>query len=513
MYERNGGAVVRRKTTAMITAAAAALTAVITLAGAGSASAAEYDYPAAIDPASITVTTVNGGGGVSQWDQVRVDADWAVPDGATGGQAFGFTLPKEFARAGTSFSVPSAEDPSVAIAQCTVSTDAAPVVTCTLTDYVNGRTGVTGSLWFVASADEQTTQSTVEFTVDGTITPVELPGGGIGPSAPLPTEPQKWSWQTDDGRIAWELALPGASFAGAESIVIDDTLVGAGDGLAEHHNEDGQLAVRSATMQDQDSQTITDWTGSWNAEGTAFHLEIPGPIDPTRIYFVKYFTVPSTHVDGATFANTADVNGIKLEDKEVWNVTGGGTGDGDATGAFTVTKAMSGSGAPTVPADSVYTVRYSYGDPVVERTVAITAGATSPLITLPAGTVVTLVELTPPAIEGIDWGTPAFSGTGVQVRPDGGAQITVGAGATLSVTLTNSATATPPVIPPTTPPTTPPPVVSPPKELPLTGGSSLATTGADAPGGLLWAGGSALLLGIALTLLGAVRTRKRAAHS
>ena len=323
MYERNGGAVVRRKTTAMIAAAAAALTAVITLAGAGSASAAEYDYPAAIDPASITVTTVNGGGGVSQWDQVRVDADWAVPDGATGGQTFGFTLPKEFARAGTSFSVPSAEDPSVAIAQCTVSTDAAPVVTCTLTDYVNGRTGVTGSLWFVASADEQTTQSTVEFTVDGTITPVELPGGGIGPSAPLPTEPQKWSWQTDDGRIAWELALPGARFAGAESIVIDDTLVGAGDGLAEHHNEDGQLAVRSATMQDQDSQTITDWTGSWNAEGTAFHLEIPGPIDPTRIYFVKYFTVPSTHVDGATFANTADVNGIKLEDKEVWTSRAG----------------------------------------------------------------------------------------------------------------------------------------------------------------------------------------------
>ena len=295
--------------------------------------------------------------------------------------------------------------------------------------------------------------------------------------------------------------------------MIDDTLVGAGDGLAEHHNEDGQLAVRSATMQDQDSQTITNWTGSWNAEGTAFHLEIPGPIDPTRIYFVKYFTVPSTQVDGATFANTADVNGIKLEDKEVWNVTGGGTGDGDATGAFTVTKAVSGSGTSAVPADSVYTVRYSYGDPVVERTVAVTAGATSPLIQLPAGTVVTIVELTPPAIEGIDWGAPAFSGAGVQARPDGGAQITVGAGATLSVTLTNTATTTPPVVPPTTPPTTPPTVVTPPKELPLTSGSSLATTGADVPGGLLWAGGSALLLGIALTLLGAVRARKRAAHN
>lgn len=509
MHERTRGASVRRRTTAIIAAAAAALTAAITLAGAGVASAAEYDYPAAIDPSSITVTTIGEGGGVAQWDQVRVDADWAVPDGAVGGQTFGFTLPKEFARAGTSFSVPSAEDPSKAIAECTVSTDAAPVVTCTLTDYVNGRTGVTGSLWFVASADEQATESTVEFTVDGTITPVEIPGGGIGPSAPLPTEPQKWSWQTDDGRIAWQLALPGASFADAESIVIDDTLTGPGDGFAEHHNEDAQLQVWSATLQDQDPQPITNWTGSWNAEGTAFHVEIPGPIDPARMYFVKYFTVPSSQADGATYANTADVNGIKLQDREVWTVTGGGTGDGDATGAFTVTKVVGGSGASDVPADAVYTVRYRYGDPVVERTVAVTAGATAPLIQLPAGTVVTLVELTPPAVDGVEWGAPVFSGTGVSVGADGGAQITVGAGATLAVTLTNTASTTPPVVPPTTPPT-PPTAVTPPKELPLTGGSSLATTGGGVPDGMLWAGGAALVLGVALTVWGAIRTRLRA---
>lgn len=511
MYERNGGAAVRRKTTAIIAAAAAALGAVITLAGAGAASAAEYDYPAAIDPSSITVTTVGGGGAVSQWDQVRVDAEWSVPDGAVGGQTFGFTLPKEFARAGTSFSVPSAEDPSKTIAECTVSTDAAPVVTCTLTDYVNGRTGVSGSLWFVASADEQTTESTVEFTVDGTITPVEIPGGGIGPSSPLPTEPQKWSWQTDDGRIAWQLALPGASFAGAESIVVDDTLTRAGDGFAEHHNEDEQLEVWSTTMLDQDPQSITNWTGSWNDGGTAFHLVIPGPIDPTRMYFVKYFTVPSSQVDGATYANTADVNGIKLQDREVWSVTGGGSGDGEATGAFTLTKVVGGSGSSEVPADAVYTVRYSYGDPVVERTVTITAGATAPLIQLPTGTVVTLVELTPPAIEGVDWGVPVFSGPDVHSVADGGAQFTVSSGTTLAVTLTNTATTTPPVIPPTTPPT-PPTAVTPPTELPLTSGSSLATTGGDVPAAMLWGGGAALLLGIALTVLGAVRARSRVAQ-
>lgn len=510
LYQRNGRARARRRTTSFIAATAAALTAVITLAGAGAATAAEYDYPAAIDPASITVSTVDGGGSVAQYSQVRVDAAWSVSDGAVGGQTFGFTLPKEFGRAGMTFSVPSSEDPHTTIAECAVSDDDAPVVTCTLTDYVNGRTGVTGSLWFAATADQQTTESTVEFVVDGKITRVAIPGGGIGPSAPLPTEPQKWSWQTDDGNIAWQLALPGASFQGANSIVIHDALTGAGDGFAEHHNEDGQLVVWSTTMQDQDPRTITDWTGSWNAEGTAFDLEIPGPIDPARSYFVKYSTVPSSLADGTTFSNVADVNGITLRDDEVWRVTGGGTGDGDASGAFTVTKAMSGSGASDVPADAAYTVRYSYGDPAVERTVAVAAGEASAPISLPAGTVVTLVELTPPAVDGIEWGAPVFSGTGVSVLADGGAQITVGSGAVLAVTLTNTATVTPPVVPPTTPPSpTPPTEATPPSELPLTGQSTLATTGGDAPAGLLWAGGAAVLLGVALTVLGAVRARAR----
>lgn len=503
-----GRARARRRTGAAIAAAAAALTAIITLVGGGAASAAEYDYPAAIDPASITVSTVRDSGTVSQWDQVRVDADWAVPDGAVGGQTFGFTLPGEFARAGMTFSVPSKTDPSKTIAECAVSSDAAPVVTCTLTDYVNGRTGVTGSLWFVASADEQTTDSTVEFVVDGRITPVEVPGGGIGPQAALPTDPQKWSWQTDDDRIAWQLTLPGASFADSDSIVVDDTLTGPGAGFAEHHNEDGQLVVWSTDTQDQDYRTIADWTGGWNAGGTAFHLEIPGPVDPARVYFAKYFTVPSSLSDGATYSNVADVDGVRLRDDEVWLSTGGGTGDGDATGAFTVTKAVAGTGASVVPADTAYTVHYSYGDPAVERTVDVTAGATTTPITLPVGTVVTLDELTPPAVDGIDWGTPVFSGAGVTTLPDGRTQLTIGEETTLAVTLTNTAVSQPPVVPPATPPT--PGTTTPPAELPLTGHSSLATTGGDVPAGLLWSGGAALLLGVALTVIGARRARVRA---
>ncbi|MCK8477377.1 Ig-like domain-containing protein [Microbacterium aurugineum] len=494
----------------IVAAAAAVLTAAMTLAGAGAASAADYDYPAAIDPASIAITTVDGGKTVTQYEQVRVDADWAVPDGAVGGQTFGLTLPTQFARAGMTFSVPSTEDPSKIVAECVVSADRAPVVTCTLTDYVNGRTGINGSLWFSASADEQTSERTVEFVVDGRSTRVEIPGGGIGPSSPLPSEPQKWSWQANDGRIVWQLALPGASFRDADSIIVDDVLTAPNAEFAEHHNADGKLVVWSTDALDQDARTISNWTGGWNADGTAFHLEIPGPIDPARMYFVKYFTIPSSQAAGTVYGNVADVNGVALRDTQVWRVTGGGTGEGAASGGFTVTKTVEGSGAPEVPTDAVYTVRYSYGDPVVERTVEVAAGATAPRIQLPSGTVVTLVELSPPAVEGIEWGTPVFSGSGVQPLADGGAQLTVSEGATLAVTLTNAATAKPPVIPPTEPPA--PTAVTPPNELPLTGQGTLATTGGDVPVGYLWSGAAAVLLGIALTVFAAARAQARRAQ-
>lgn len=512
-----------RMSTTLFAAAVMALVATTTFAGVTVADAAEYDYPTAIDPASITVTTVDGGQSVTQNERVRVDATWSVPDGAVGGETFGFTLPSEFGRAGVTFAVPAVTDPSKTVAECTMSAGAAPVVTCTLTDYVNGRTGVSGSLWFTASADEQTTETTVEFIVDGKITRVKIPGGKIGPAGTSsPTKPEKWSWQDEAGNIVWQLALPGSSFQDAGSIVIDDALAPADGEVAEHHNEDRKLVVWSTDAADQDARSIRNWTGAWNTEGTAFHLEIPGPIDPERTYFVKYLTVPSSQAEGATYSNVANVSGIVLRGSRVWRVTGGGVGDGDAAGAFTLTKVLEGSGVSGVPADAAYTVRYSYGDPAVERTVAVTAGETSARIELPTGTVVTLGELTPPSVDGIEWSAPVFSGTGVTAQVGGGAQFTVAGGTTVAVTLTNTAAAKPPVPPTVTPPTvtppappteitppTPPAVVTPPAEVPVKGEPVLATTGGDVPSGYLWAGGAAALFGIALTVLTAVRSRDR----
>lgn len=535
MNKRIGHAKARRKATTFMAAAAAVLTATFTLVGAGAASAAEYDYPAAIDPASIVVTTSDGSDTVAQEERVRIDAAWSVPDGAMGGETFGFTLPPEFERVSMSFSVPSLDDPNQTVAECVVSDDAPAVVTCTLTDYVNGRTDVNGTLWFEARAHSATTNSTVDFTVDGSLTPVQLPGDGTGivvpdPASPLPTDPVKWSWQSDNGSIAWQLVLPGASFQDSDSIVITDTLVPADGEYAEHHNEDGQLLVWSTDLMDQNAQDITDWTGGWNDEGTAFEIEIAGPINPERVYLVKYYTVPSSTTAGSTYSNIANVNGVTIDDDLSWTVTGGGAGNGNTSGAFVLNKVVEGSGVSDVPTDTTYTVRYSYGDPAVEATVDLTAGVFSSPVQLPTGTVVTLEEITPQAIDGIEWETPVFSGGGVTVLDNGDAQITIGNASPTVVTLTNTASMIPALDPPIVdPPVVDPPVVDPPvveepveptvvvtppsidlpTELPLTDGSSLARTGGDAPAGMLWIGGAALALGIALTVLGAARSRAR----
>lgn len=494
--------------------AVAAIVAVTTMVGwgASAASAADYDYPAAIDPASIVVTTTDGSGETTVNEHLRVDASWSVPDGAVSGQTFGFTLPSEFAGFTGSFAVPADDDPSQTVAECTVSADRPPIVTCTLTDYVDGRSDISGSLWFLVSAAEETTDTTVDFTVDGELVPVPIPGGGII-GDPLPSTPEKWAWQTADGRLAWQLMIPGSAFPGIDPLTIDDTLTPAGAGLGEHHNVDGALLVWSTDAAGGDRRTITDWTGGWDTTGSSFHLEIGGPIDGARQYMVKYYTVPTDGATGDSFANVADIGGVVVRATQVWTASGGGTGNGGTTGSFAIQKLVGGTGASDVPEGTAFDVAYSYGDPVVRKVLSVTVGAPATSIALPRGTVITLEEIDLPEIEGVEWGTPEFTGTGVRALDGGKAELTVTAGAAVAITLTNTAT---PVVPPTTPPTTPTPTPvatppgtsTPPSELPLTS-SGLAMTGSDAPAGLMWGGALIVLLGLALTGGSALRHTRR----
>jgi uncharacterized repeat protein (TIGR01451 family)/LPXTG-motif cell wall-anchored protein len=105
------------------------------------------------------------------------------------------------------------------------------------------------------------------------------------------------------------------------------------------------------------------------------------------------------------------------------------------TGAFTVTKIVSGTGANLVGSGASFTVKYSYpagsgfaagsGSLTVKNDgVAVSSGQ------LPVGAVVTFSEDAPASVPNATWGTPSFSPSSV----------TVGADQRVAVTLTNPIT-------------------------------------------------------------------------
>ncbi|WP_265521545.1 DUF5979 domain-containing protein [Oerskovia flava] len=103
-------------------------------------------------------------------------------------------------------------------------------------------------------------------------------------------------------------------------------------------------------------------------------------------------------------------------------------------GTFTVVKEVVGSGAQSVPADTEFTVDYSYEADGSTVTGTLVVRADGVPVTGPAGlaegTVVTLAEGDLPDVDGVTWGAPVFTPS---------ASVTIGADETVAVTLTNTA--------------------------------------------------------------------------
>ncbi|MEJ3405732.1 DUF5979 domain-containing protein [Rathayibacter sp. YIM 133350] len=170
-------------------------------------------------------------------------------------------------------------------------------------------------------------------------------------------------------------------------------------------------------------------------------------------------------------------------------------------GDATLRKSITGNAADLVPASTTFAVDYSYvlnGIPV-DGTLALTPGSSADFSRLPQGTVVTLAEETPPAVPGVTWGTPVFSGEGVTVSGNS-AQLVIGDATDVAVTLTNPALAeTPSPTPSPTPTPAPAPAPGPAST------SDLASTGIDAVPALIIAG--LMLLAGVVTVVGRAARR------
>lgn len=410
------------------------------------ASAVEVD---AITGVTITQPTDQANVG----DVLQLQATFAVPDSAVAGDTFSLNFPASPQLSGIGAAFPITAPDGGTIADCTVT---GTTLTCVLTDYVDNNTNVTGSLQFQARAEQESTESQVPFTTGGgVVINVPLPGGGgIGPrpDEPIPTEPNKHGDLAQDGdHIIWIVNIPSSAIAGADPSVTDTftaglTLVPSTVRLGYVLNDNwagGNYAAADLVALVPDAEFSLQETST-----ESFTVTPTVPIVADAVYVLTYqTTLPAGVQTGDVFNNTVTGSSFVTESTPFVYTGGGGVGEGDGLGGFSVTKAITGDGAPLVPADTAFTVTYSYvlaGAPVTGQ-LSVLAGAVAGLDDLPEGTVVTISEATPAAVAGVLWQAPVFTGTGVTAT-EGGAQFTIDDAADIAVTLTNPTAVPPPVL-------------------------------------------------------------------
>lgn len=156
-----------------------------------------------------------------------------------------------------------------------------------------------------------------------------------------------------------------------------------------------------------------------------------------------------------------------------------------AVAGFSVEKSVAGAAAAQVPDDTVFPIEYRVDG---ADAVAASVGVDEPfrVTDLPADATVEVREGTPPVIEGVEWGEPAWTIDGQSSAADanGWVAVPLRADATVALTLQNTATA-----------------LSPPED----GGSLPVTGGSFSPWLVLFA-----LVAIALGALVVWRVRRRA---
>ena len=181
----------------------------------------------AIDSGSIRVTkTDQGDSTIYMYSNVRVDANWSIPDG-TGhaGDTFKMGLPEELGGIVGSFELKGKEGDPLVYGTCQV---ARAEVVCTLNANVEGKNNVGGSLWVRAQVIKVTEADKFVFTLRGNVkVDVPLPNGqkGIGYNPKLPTDIEKSGWfaSGDPKGIRWNIVIPGAKISDRSQTVITDT--------------------------------------------------------------------------------------------------------------------------------------------------------------------------------------------------------------------------------------------------------------------------------------------------
>lgn len=441
-----------------------------------------------------------------------VESTWAVDDTAMAGDTFTLEFPDSMSGYAASFAL--RDDDGAEVGSCVVSSAS---FLCTLGDYVETHANVSGSLHFQARFTSVVDEEAVVFTAgDGTTFDMATPGGVGDNAAGLPQSPEKWGSVNFDGEsMTWALNIPAEVLASADGQPV--TIV---DEYDEELTFDPAATSARWTLDsdwgDDVWHPVSNGTGAGtysivaDAATHTFAVTFNEPVTSAdRVYqFITVMDFPSGVHDGEAFGNTMTVAGRTVTASPVTYVASGGDGDGDGLGGFDVTKTVSGNGANAVDG-AQYTIDYAFVAAGAATTgeFGLTDGATDGLVDLPVGTIVTLSEAAA-AGDGVTYGTPVYTGTGVTDNRDGTATFTI-SDDTVVIGLENPVSLAPPTDPPSVPDTPASPGT--PEEpgtpnLPAGQDGSLAVTGADATP-LVLIGVATLLTGALLLIARRVRRR------
>ncbi|MDO5285488.1 MAG: SdrD B-like domain-containing protein [Actinomycetia bacterium] len=192
---------------------------------------------------NIKVTAASGSGPIYPWEQVRVTADWTVPDRTPAGSTFTMAWPTDKMKGNTGSLALKNPDGDV-VANCTLS---AGGVSCTLTDFVATHPfDIGGKVWFALNQVNAEERSTVEvpFTIGRETVKITYKTDGSVPFEGL----QLWKdGGVYPGGADWYLYFPGGTTGQSQdyhNVVVDDT-VGAGQSIVP-----GSFVLQHATRLD-----------------------------------------------------------------------------------------------------------------------------------------------------------------------------------------------------------------------------------------------------------------------
>ncbi|GGA66628.1 hypothetical protein GCM10011490_16600 [Pseudoclavibacter endophyticus] len=279
-------------------------------------SAAEAAPNPGIVISDVTLATSDGGQ-ATVGDTLTVSGAWdATAADPQPGDVFTIGLPPELGfEQAVPFNLdgPTLDGDVVTWATC-LTDPGAGIANCTLTEHVaTYPLEVGGTFEFEVVAEEATDATSVIFDLNGTETPVELPGGGgIDDGVVVPHEwnksgvlnGNKWS-------MTWTINLPGAALAG-------HGVVNVFDDLSDNHRLCDPVSLRVETVRGDAvvdvTQISTLTTSGLPDPKYDFGLALTAPeggFDPNVTYRITYTTcTPDEQIDpkGTEYTNEATVD-------------------------------------------------------------------------------------------------------------------------------------------------------------------------------------------------------------